>query len=99
MLKITKLTRLLCRRFSRSSGGEYVGDIVRALDTEIRPLQVGISLTLFSSRDTNPVLVKEISRYYFDGEGKAIRPEITRMMAGACNVHLKVKMRLEMVSQ
>ena len=32
-----------------------------------------------------------MSRYYFDGEGKAMRPALTLIMARACNSHLKVR--------
>ena len=35
--------------------------------------------------------VEAISRYYFDGSGKGIRPQITRLVADACNEHLKVR--------
>jgi len=34
--------------------------------------------------------LQAISRYYFDGSGKGIRPQITRLVADACNEHLKV---------
>lgn len=33
----------------------------------------------------------DMSKYYFDGQGKALRPALTFIMAGACNSHLKVK--------
>lgn len=32
----------------------------------------------------------EMSKYYFDGQGKAVRPALTLIMAGACNSHLQV---------
>ena len=31
-----------------------------------------------------------MSTYYFDGQGKAVRPALTLIMAGAVNAHLKV---------
>jgi len=34
--------------------------------------------------------LQEMSEYYFDGQGKAVRPTLTLMMAGAVNAHLKV---------
>merc|ERR1719347_223229 len=33
----------------------------------------------------------EMSKYYFDGQGKAVRPALTLIMASACNSHLKVE--------
>jgi len=45
---------------------------------------------LIRSLDTEVHPLQAISRYYFDGSGKGIRPRITRMMAEACNVHLQV---------
>ena len=36
----------------------------------------------------------EMSKYYFDGQGKAVRPALTLIMAGACNSHLKVNCKL-----
>ena len=41
MFKITRIPRFFSRRIS--SGAEYVGDIVRSLDTEIKPLQVNFT--------------------------------------------------------
>jgi len=35
--------------------------------------------------------LEEISQYYFDGEGKAMRPALTLIMARACNSHLKLE--------
>ena len=35
----------------------------------------------------------DMSKYYFDGQGKALRPALTFIMAGACNSHLKVRIR------
>jgi len=32
----------------------------------------------------------QMSKYYFDGQGKAVRPALTLIMAGACNSHMKV---------
>ena len=40
-------------------------------------------------RNPNTVL-DQMSKYYFDGQGKAVRPALTLIMAGACNSHLKV---------
>jgi len=34
--------------------------------------------------------LQEMSTYYFDGQGKAVRPALTMIMAGAVNSHLKV---------
>merc|ERR1712154_307581 len=39
-------------------------------------------------RNPNQTL-DEMSRYYFDGQGKAVRPALTLIMAGACNSHLQ----------
>ena len=34
----------------------------------------------------------EMSSYYFDGQGKGVRPAVTLSVARACNNHLKVKL-------
>jgi len=34
--------------------------------------------------------LQDMSTYYFDGQGKAVRPALTLIMAGAVNCHLKV---------
>jgi len=34
--------------------------------------------------------LEDMSRYYFDGKGKAMRPALTLIMARACNSHLKL---------
>jgi len=39
---------------------------------------------------TDHHVLQEMSEYYFDGQGKAVRPTLTLMMAGAVNNHLKV---------
>merc|ERR1719245_1264328 len=39
---------------------------------------------------TGEQVLQEMSEYYFDGQGKAVRPTLTLMMAGAVNAHLKV---------
>ena len=44
--------------------------------------------------DVYRVLWQDMSRYYFDGEGKAMRPALTLIMARACNSHLKVRLTL-----
>ena len=36
-------------------------------------------------------MLQEMSQYYFDGEGKAVRPALTLIMARAVNSHLKVR--------
>ena len=38
-----------------------------------------------------------MSRYYFDGKGKAMRPALTLIMARACNSHLKVRLTLTLM--
>ena len=38
-----------------------------------------------------------MARYYFDGEGKAMRPALTLIMARACNSHLKVSLTLNII--
>jgi len=35
--------------------------------------------------------LQEMATYYFDGQGKAVRPALTMIMAGAVNHHLKVQ--------
>eukprot|EP00090_Calanus_glacialis_P018387 TRINITY_DN2852_c0_g1_i4.p1 TRINITY_DN2852_c0_g1~~TRINITY_DN2852_c0_g1_i4.p1 ORF type:complete len:380 (-),score=126.18 TRINITY_DN2852_c0_g1_i4:98-1237(-) len=35
--------------------------------------------------------LQEMSTYYFDGQGKAVRPALTLIMAGAVNAHLKMQ--------
>lgn len=37
--------------------------------------------------DTSIRPLKEVSHYYFDGQGKYIRPMIVLLSAGACNIH------------
>jgi len=39
---------------------------------------------------TGDQTLQEMSTYYFDGQGKGVRPALTLIMAGACNAHLKV---------
>ena len=86
MLKLRNINRILFRNLSSKSEGRYVGDVVQSLDTELQPLQVKD----FLEEMLTVLCVQAISRYYFDGSGKGIRPQITRLMADACNQHLKV---------
>ena len=58
MLKITKIPRLLCRRVS--TGAEYLGDIVRSLDTETKSLQVSKHHSVVCTPDTNRVCTGNI---------------------------------------
>lgn len=39
---------------------------------------------------SGPRDLQEMSKYYFDGQGKAVRPALTMIMAGAVNNHLQV---------
>jgi len=41
--------------------------------------------------------LEDMSRYYFDGKGKAMRPALTLIMARACNSHLKVRLTLTLM--
>ena len=36
---------------------------------------------------TTVASLRDVSHYYFDGQGKNIRPMIVQLMAGACNHH------------
>ena len=35
-------------------------------------------------------MLDTMAKYYFDGEGKTLRPALTLAMAAACNHHLQV---------
>ena len=88
MLKLWNINRFLSRKLSSKPREEYAEKLIRSLDTEVHPLQVNGAMTNKSCLYPN---IQAISRYYFDGSGKGIRPRITRMMAEACNVHLQVR--------
>ena len=47
------------------------------------------TITFFSLQElgTTVASLRDVSHYYFDGQGKNIRPMIVQLMAGACNHH------------
>jgi geranylgeranyl pyrophosphate synthase len=43
------------------------------------------------ARDCLSPVLRDMATYYFDGQGKAVRPVLTQMMARAVNAHLGLK--------
>lgn len=46
-------------------------------------------LIFMQELNTSVTSLREVSRYYFDGNGKYIRPMIVLLAAGACNKHTR----------
>ena len=51
---------------------------------------LSLTETIHDNLNTGNTTLSEMSKYYFDGQGKAVRPALTLIMSGACNSHLKV---------
>jgi len=65
---------------------EHVHKTVFASSQEALALTEQIHREMMNPNKT----LDEMSKYYFDGQGKAVRPALTLIMAGACNSHLQV---------
>ncbi|XP_036143306.1 decaprenyl-diphosphate synthase subunit 1 [Monomorium pharaonis] len=64
---------------------DYQIDPYRLVEDDIKDIFDDIHLELITN--TTPEELRAISRYYFDGQGKAIRPMFTILMARAVNYH------------
>jgi len=67
-------------------------DVDQVHKTVFASSQEALSLTetIHDNLNTGNTTLSEMSKYYFDGQGKAVRPALTLIMSGACNSHLKV---------
>ncbi|GLV41305.1 qless [Carabus blaptoides fortunei] len=81
-------TRSLTTMHTHQPGSlpEYQIDPYRLLEDDLKSVYDEIRMTL--RRNSSQEEVKNIVTYYFDGQGKAIRPMIAILMARAINYHL-----------
>ena len=83
----------LCPRIPTTVSAENAEHVQR---TVFASSQEALALTeeIHGHMQNKNKTLDEMSKYYFDGQGKAVRPALTLIMASACNSHLKVNCKL-----
>lgn len=77
------------RRYSTQFPGSLAEahvDPYRLLDDDLKDVYQDIRTEL--RRNTNQEELHTIATYYFDGQGKALRPMVAILMARAINLHI-----------
>lgn len=88
----SQVARAACRPFSSmqtqqpGSLPQYQVDPYRLLEDDLKDVYNEIRVEL--GRNTNQPELNTIATYYFDGQGKALRPMVAMLMARAVNYHL-----------
>lgn len=74
-----------CRRYC--SGSSHIEKTQTDPKTLTRPHLSHLCETIKKELNSSITPLREVSHYYFDGQGKYIRPMIVLLAAGACNLH------------